>query len=402
MTKKFSAAYSPQRWIITGKTVVDQVRPLSGTYDIPKSNWAVQYAVRPTSITARFKAQTLEHPLQIGGQVKMNLISGEGSGSLELKPIQFAPHTLLLSQLIQPWPNPDMDLTHGTISASANVLFRKTISIDEPFQLTRIHGSVDFQELSGYFKPTTMEGLTTRIEILGEQNTFHIPSTTVRIRQIQSVIGLTDTFALLSIKPFHPTAVPTFSFRTLNTHLLGGVVSLSDLAIDPSATIHEATVQVKGMDLNEVLRLEQQEAVQGTGILDGTIPLSISGKEVTVQQGFLQCRPPGGTLQFEVDEETASSWAKTQPNLDLILNSLNNYHYSRLEVGVNYAKNGILNLATKLEGKNPDFRNGVPIRFNLNIEENIPALLKSLSLVQDLEENIQNLLSEENKAAAQK
>ena len=157
------------------------------------------------------------------------------------------------------------------------------------------------------------------------------------------------------------------------------------------------TIHVRGLDLGEVLRLEQQEAVKGTGTLDGTLPLTIAGKEVTVKQGSLQGRAPGGRLQFNVSEETANSWAKSQPNLDLIVKSLENYHYSKLVVGVDYEKNGILNLATQLEGKNPDFRNGVPIHFNLNIEENVPSLLKSLSLVNELEQKIEKMMSRPTK-----
>ena len=142
----------------------------------------------------------------------------------------------------------------------------------------------------------------------------------------------------------------------MSTHLLGGKVSLSNAVIDPSATTHEVTLQVRGLDLGEVLRLEQQETVNGTGTLDGTLPLFISGTDIEIHQGSIQARQPGGTLQLEVSEETAGSWAKSQPNLDLILKSLENYQYSKLEVGVDYEKNGILKLATKLEGKNPDFR----------------------------------------------
>jgi hypothetical protein len=156
------------------------------------------------------------------------------------------------------------------------------------------------------------------------------------------------------------------------------------------------------LDLKKVLELEQQETVKGTGILDGMLPLIISEKNAEVHHGSIIARPPGGTLQLEVDEETANGWAKNQPQLDLLVQALQNYQYSKLEVGVDYEKNGTLKLATKLEGKNPDFQNGVPIHFNLNIEENIPALMRSLSLVQGLEENIEKMMAERGQPSSQK
>jgi len=400
LTKDLVVTYTPERWMINGETTVKKMRPPFDTFKVPASNWQARYSVNPMSMTVQFNGQTLGHPLYIGGQSKLNLLTGEGSGTMTLRPIQFAPQTLVLSQLIQPWPSPDMDVTHGTVSASAEVIFSKLPSdADRPFHLKRLHGIVDFKEMGGFLKPTIMEGLTTRVEILGEDETLRIPPTPLHIRNIQSAVGLTETSLLISTGTFHQSSVPTLSITNMSTHLLGGKVSLTDTVIDPSATTHEVTLQVQGLDLSEILRLEQQETVKGTGTLDGMLPLIISGKEIEVHQGSMHARQPGGTLQLKVDKETASSWARSQPNLDLIVKSLENYHYSKLAVGVDYEKNGILKLATQLEGKNPDFRNGVPIHFNLNIEENIPALMKSLSLVKDLENNIEKMMTRPGKAS---
>lgn len=401
LTKDLVVTYTPERWMINGETTVKKMRLSFDTFKVPASNWQARYSVNPMAMTVQFNGQTLGHPLYIGGQGKLNLLTGEGSGTMTLRPIQFAPQTLVLSQLIQPWPNPDMDVTHGTVSASVEVTFGKEPSdADKPFHLKRLHGIVDFKEIGGFFKPTIMEGLTTRVEILGEDETLRIPLTPLRIKNIQSAVGLTETSLLISTGTFHQSSVPTLSITNMSTHLLGGKVSLADTVIDPSATTHEVTLQVQGLDLSEILRLEQQETVKGTGTLDGVLPLFISGKKVEVHQGLIHARQPGGILQLEVAEETASSWATSQPNLDLIVKSLENYHYSKLAVGVDYEKNGILKLAAQLEGKNPDFRNGVPIHFNLNIEENIPALLKSLSLVQNLEDNIEKMMTGPGKSSA--
>jgi hypothetical protein len=355
-------------------------------------------------MTIQFNAHLPEHPLLLGGQISLNSLTGEGSGTMTLKPIQFAPQKLVLSQLIQPWPNPDMDVTPGSISASAEVTFRTSLNDpDKSFHLRNLHGIVDFKEMGGFFKPTIIKGLTTRVEILGKDETLRIPPTPLRIMNIQSAIELTKTSLLFSTGTFSQTSIPTLSITNMRTHLLGGTVALADATIDPKAGTHEVILQVSGLDLNEVLRLEQQETVTGTGTLDGTLPLFISkedsGIAVTLQQGSIKGRSPGGTLQFKVDEETASAWAKSQPQLDLIVKSLENYHYSKLEVGADYEKNGILKLATKLEGKNPDFRNGVPIHFNLNIEENIPALIKSLSLVKELEQKIEKMMAQPRKTS---
>jgi len=382
-----------------GETEVKHVHIQSGTIKIPDSNWQARYSANPTFLTVQYSGQTLLHPLRIGGQIRFNLSQGEGVGTASLSPIQFAPRALVLSQLIQPWPFPEMDVTHGTLSASGEVNFRKASSeADKPFHLTRLHGIVNCKEIGGFVKPTIMEGLTTRVEILGERDTVRIPPTPLHIKHILSAVGLTDTSLIFSSEPFLQTSVPILSITNAATHLLGGKISLAEAQLDPSAATHEVTLQVRGLDLGEILRLEQQETVEGTGTLDGMLPLVISGSDVEVQRGLLQARSPGGTLQMDISEATASSWAKSQPNLNLIVQSLQNFHYSKLEVGVDYEKNGILRMATRLEGKNPDFRKGVPIHFNLNIEENVPALMKSLSLVKGLEDKIEKMMTGRGKA----
>mgnify|MGYP003344342564 FL=1 len=43
---------------------------------------------------------------------------------------------------------------------------------------------------------------------------------------------------------------------------------------------------------------------------------------------------------------------------------------------------------SRLEGRNPEMKKMPPIHFNVTVQENIPALLKSLRLVQDIEESL--------------
>ena len=400
-TKDLTIHNTPQRWTIKGDSTIKKVQVPFDAINIPDSNWQARYSASPQSLKAQFIGQTREYPLQVGGQIGLNRLTGDGVGTLALQPIQLSPQTLVLSQLIQPWPNPNMDVTHGTVSASAEIAFRHSpTNLEKPLYLKHLHGILDVKEIGGFFKPTIIEGLTTRVEILGKDETLRIPLTPLHIRKIQSAVEVGGTSLLYSTKPFTQTSLPTLSIKNMSTHLLGGIVSLENATIDPKAETHEVDLQVTGLDLNEILGLEQQESVKGTGTLNGTLPLTVSrtesGTTITVQQGTIQGQAPGGTLQFEVDKETAKSWVESQPQLDLIVKTLENYHYSKLAVGVDYQKNGILTLATKLEGKNPDFRNGVPIHFNLNIEENIPALMKSLSLVKGLEENIEKMMKEKN------
>jgi hypothetical protein len=78
--------------------------------------------------------------------------------------------------------------------------------------------------------------------------------------------------------------------------------------------------------------------------------------------------------------------------MKLVAQALSNFQYTVLRAGVQYAEDGVLQLAAQLEGRNPDMKKSPPIHFNVNVQENIPALLQSLRLVQDIEESLQGKL----------
>jgi hypothetical protein len=60
-----------------------------------------------------------------------------------------------------------------------------------------------------------------------------------------------------------------------------------------------------------------------------------------------------------------------------------------LKLEVQYKEDGTLDLAARLEGKNPDWQQGRPVHLNLTVQENIPVLLKSLRIVQGIEQSLQ-------------
>ncbi len=402
-TKDLTIQNTPTSWAINGDSHIKNVHIPFDSMKIPDSNWQSQYSVNPQSLIASFNGHTLDHPIRIRGQAKLDIENEQAMVALSMQPLLLAPKTRILSQIIQPWPFRDMDVTHGAISASAEVhLVRNPPTAATSFHITRLHGILNLKEIGGFLKPTILEDLTTRVEILGNNDIFHIPAAPLHIRRIQSAVDLTDTSFLLSSGTFQLDSPPSLSVSNVSTHLLGGRVTLSQATYDPLQPTQNLALEVQGIDLNEILLLEQQETVKGTGLLDGHLPLFISGTDIEIHQGSLKVRPPGGIIQMNLSEETAESWAQSQPQLDLIVQSLENFHYSQLDIGVDYDKHGILKLASQLKGKNPEFRNGVPVHFNLNIEEDVPALLESLSLIQNLEDKIGTMMTGEEQSSTKK
>jgi hypothetical protein len=107
----------------------------------------------------------------------------------------------------------------------------------------------------------------------------------------------------------------------------------------------------------------------------------------------LEARPPGGIIQYTASPDAAHAVSQANANMQVVLQALSNFHYTVLQVGAQSAENGTLHLQARLEGKNPDQKNSLPIHFNLTVQENIPMLLKSLRLVNQLEDSVRGRFS---------
>jgi hypothetical protein len=58
-------------------------------------------------------------------------------------------------------------------------------------------------------------------------------------------------------------------------------------------------------------------------------------------------------------------------------------------VTTDYKPGGDLVLQVRLEGNNPQWQEGQPVHLNLNLEENIPTLLRSLQLSSEISEQVE-------------
>ena len=113
-----------------------------------------------------------------------------------------------------------------------------------------------------------------------------------------------------------------------------------------------------------------------------------------MQDGYVGARPPGGRLRYAAD--AALLERLSQPGLSLAMTALGDFRYAELGSFVDYETDGTLALRIRLAGASPDVEAGRPINFNLNVTQNLPLLLQSLRLSQNIGETLERRLRERN------
>lgn len=151
-------------------------------------------------------------------------------------------------------------------------------------------------------------------------------------------------------------------------------------------------IAVLGIDLGAALALMQDTALAGTGTLDGAVPLALVAGQPIIEDGYVGARPPGGTLRYAADAALRARLG--QPGLSLVLAAMQDFRYAELGADIDYGADGELALGVRLVGASPDVEQGRRINFNLNVTQNLPTLLESLRLSQEIGEDLERRLQE--------
>ncbi len=280
------------------------------------------------------------------------------------------------------WTIPDtehaMKLTGGQVTVHGRLTWSKSLQLQGMLRLKNIaaqYREITMTGLNGELPIVIENGLRTRGDARMTIDTFDagfpVESTDIRFELIKSAA---DKLPVLSVKHF-------------NSHLLGGEVRIEPFEFDVARDKNIIVLQMSQLSLAKIIELERQEGITGDGLLDGRIPLEFSGKEIVVTEGKLSAREPGGVIRYTPTERIAAL-ANSNMSVDMMVKALSNFQYRVLDVISNYNPNGDLSLQVRLEGMNPDWQGGQPINLNLNLQENIPALLRSLQLSDEISEKV--------------
>ncbi|RRV25883.1 hypothetical protein EGJ23_14690 [Pseudomonas sp. o96-267] len=289
-----------------------------------------------------------------------------------------------LAHTLASWP-PLLTLDNGRIQADASL----SLPTGKPVQLM---AKLSGKGLAGIYDRSTLSGVDAELHLrlAGERLTLELPSLIAKQLDPGIELGPLQLQASYQASLQRPLE-GNLTHQRAELGILGGSLSLEPAtwALDrPSQLL---PLKLSSLDLQELFRVYPAEGLAGNGLIDGTLPLRLGGA-ISIEQGLIEARPPGGQLSFHSPRIRAMGQAN--PGMKLVTDALEDFHYDLLSSSVDYDQSGTLQLGMRLHGQNPAIEKGRPIHFNINLEEDIPALLASLQLTDKVSGIIQQRIQQ--------
>lgn len=178
--------------------------------------------------------------------------------------------------------------------------------------------------------------------------------------------------------------------KNLQSELVGGLVRIPEIVWDSETQQTEFNVIIYDWQFAEMIELLGRDDLQVSGVLDGMLPIKLTEQGITIKDGLLAARKPGGYIRFKPDPVLKASLSDQQ-ELKIAIDVLENFMYDQLDVVLNQDTDFNQVLALTLKGKNPKAYGGTPVNLNLSVEHNIEPLIQTLTLPSLIEENWENL-----------
>ena len=298
--------------------------------------------------------------------------AGNGQSSIAVAPVMFQANGLQPRDLL-PALGDSLPALTGSAAISGGVTWRSTTLSPkltlhiaggayepEGASLRDIHGDIEF---TGLWPVATAPGQV--------------------LRGVVEAGGLAPSNATLT---FHLLPKPALGIESLRMEFAGGQIAASPFTIDPARPNFATSIGVRQIDLEQILKLVGIDGLGGSGKIDGTIPLAITGGKIAIRDGRLAASGPG-VLRVRSDA-LPKQIADAGESMTLVLSALADFHYDTLSMDLAETASGEGTVALRLQGRNPALLEGRAFNLNIRLDSNFDRLidlaLRSMAAAREL------------------
>ena len=350
------------------------------------TTWVAKVSADQTAVQADLRIDLPTFEGLVTARVEHSLQTQHGVLHGSIGPLTFNSTDRRLSKLMT-GVAPSIDLLNGSLSATVDASWTRPVNgQDRETNSTSVTATVVADNVAGHYDDYGIKGVSTTLRMRSEdlESIVMVQPASLVVTSVQSGVDVTNVRASYQARWRFADERPVVEVKDVRCEIFGGTITSPGAVVDLTSSPSAATFSLQNLDLAKILSVEQQRGLQGTGTLNGTLPVTITSKGVTVRDGVVEAQPPGGIIRYLSTTDSSKALVESDRQLQLVTQALNNFHYTLLRVGVRYGENGMLDLSARLEGRNPDLHQTPPIHFNLTVQEHIPTLLKSLRLIEDI------------------
>ena len=340
------------------------LKDLSGVLQMRDEKITGTLQLFPETIPGRMKA-VFEHDLTTA------------SGSYTLKTdrrLDLSEDGMTLANMLTPWRLP-FNLESGKVSFKAGGSW----STNTKMQLSAF---VTITSGSGFYKQFLFNGLDIRQDLAVLPQLHSKTEGSFSLQQLIGGIDIHDIHANVNFVPVDSGSLPLIELNDFKAFLFDGTVSFPGVRYDLNQPDSNFMVQVKDVNLKSLVDLVKMDSLHVSGKISGDIPVSIKGKEISVDHGELYSESPGGEIRYtsaDMGQSGVTGYA---------LKAVENLQYNSLKVIAKYQPSGQLDLDIGLKGTSPELETSRPVHLNIHAEQNLPALLQSLRFSKGLTEEL--------------
>jgi len=358
---------------LQGKMEIAEIRVRQPAQKWPVLSFSQQFQLDPEQLQSRFSVRALQTPLRLNGNVSWYNERQLADINWQLQPLGLKKIEHLIRRYAPQFPS-ELNLTAGLLEHRGWGRWQQG-NLNLTLRQSARNVRFNWDQLSG------QQGLW-RSELRLSPNGRWRDKGQLRLGLLDAGLPLEQIRSFYELHG-HSKGLQRARFNSSQLDLLGGQIRLSPFTWDRQQDHFETIVDVDQLQVSQLLALEQQPGLKGSGVLSGQLPVSWQQGQITVTGGELHSQPPGGYIRFEPDESVRAI-AGTNRGLKMALEALQNFQYDELKIGVTYLADGTALLDTRLKGRNPDWNNGRPVNLGVNVEENLPKLIHTLQLTDQL------------------
>ena len=281
-----------------------------------------------------------------------------------------AQHALpMLGKLLQPRPQALLPL--GFQAGDAEARFALNWCMQPTFTFN-VNGTAQVHNATLSWEQARVEALQATLHLDG----LHPLQGRLQLAAQRGTLATGTTLTDLNVDL--ALSAKALTLRALDVKLLGGRVHSEPFTQPWPSAEQTLLLELSHIDLGQLVALPAVPGLSGSGPLDGVLPIIYRDGHVEIKEGQLN-NVDAGTLKY-----APTLAIPDNPGLQ----ALRNFHFRQLRTQLWYATDGTYRTQVKLDGSNPDFYNGYPLRFGLTINGKLPGLFRSALFSGDFNRHI--------------